>query len=56
LGRLGAWCMREFYSKPGRINRIMESNFDILAKLCFQDVMAGIGKWEAGATKGEVSI
>ncbi|MCM8795206.1 MAG: B12-binding domain-containing radical SAM protein [Candidatus Omnitrophica bacterium] len=56
LGRLGAWCMREFYSKPGRINRIMESNFDILAKLCFQDVMAGVGKWEAGATKGEAYI
>ncbi|MFH0811840.1 MAG: radical SAM protein [Pseudomonadota bacterium] len=56
LGRLGAWCMREFYSKPGRINRIMESEFDILAKLCFQDVMAGVGKWEAGATKGEVLI
>ena len=56
LGRLGSWCMREFYSKPGRINRIMESNFDMLAKLCFQDVMAGIGKWEAGATKGEVHV
>ncbi len=56
LGRLGSWCMREFYSKPGRINRIMESNFDILAKLCFQDVMAGVGKWEAGATKGEAHI
>jgi radical SAM superfamily enzyme YgiQ (UPF0313 family) len=56
LGRLGSWCMREFFSKPGRINRIMESDFDILAKLCFQDVMAGVGKWEAGATKGEVQI
>jgi len=48
--------MREFFSKPGRINRIMESNFDMLAKLCFQDVMAGINKWEAGATKGEAHI
>ncbi len=56
LGRLGSWCMREFFSKPGRINRIMESNFDNLAKLCFQDVMAGLNKWEAAATKGEVQI
>lgn len=56
LGRLGSWCMREFFSKPGRINRIMESDFDILAKLCFQDVMSGVGKWEAVATKGEVQI
>jgi len=56
LGRLGSWCMREFFSKPGRINRIMESDFDELAKLCFQDVMAGVDKWEAGATRGEVLI
>ena len=33
----------------------MESNFDILAKLCFQDVMAGVGKWEAGGDKGGTS-
>ncbi|MCK5081971.1 MAG: radical SAM protein, partial [Candidatus Omnitrophica bacterium] len=56
LGRLGAWGMREFYSKPGRIQRILESNFDELAKLCFKDVMAGIGKWEAAAVHGEVHI
>ncbi|MCM8773621.1 MAG: B12-binding domain-containing radical SAM protein [Candidatus Omnitrophica bacterium] len=56
LGRLGAWCMREFYSKPGRIQRIMHSDFDQLAKLCFQDVMRGVSKWEAGAVKGEKHI
>lgn len=56
LGRLGAWGMREFYSKPGRIQRILESNFDELAKLCFHDVMSGLGKWEAGAVKGEKHI
>ncbi|HNV23968.1 MAG TPA: radical SAM protein [Candidatus Omnitrophota bacterium] len=56
LGRLGAWAMREFYSKPGRIQRILESNFDDLAKLCFKDVMDGLGKWEAAAVKGEKHI
>jgi len=56
LGRLGAWCMREFYSKPGRIQRIMTSNFDPLAKLCFQDVMRGVSKWEEGAVKGKKHI
>ncbi|MFC1703692.1 B12-binding domain-containing radical SAM protein [Candidatus Omnitrophota bacterium] len=56
LGRLGAWCMREFFSKPGRIHRIMESDFDQLAKVCFQDVMNNVPKWEAGATKGEAHI
>ena len=56
LGRLGAWCMREFYSKPGRIQRILESDFDPLAKLCFEDVMRNVGKWEDGAVKGEKHI
>ncbi len=56
LGRLGAWCMREFYSKPGRIHRILESNFDPLAKLCFQDVMNGVPQWEAGALEGKKHI
>jgi len=56
LGRLGAWCMREFFSKEGRIERIMFSEFDPLAKLCFQDVMRGVSKWEAGAVKGEKHI
>ncbi|MDD3374344.1 MAG: radical SAM protein [Candidatus Omnitrophica bacterium] len=56
LGRLGAWGMREFYSKPGRIQRILMSDFDELAKLCFKDVMAGISKWENAATKGEKHV
>lgn len=56
LGRLGAWCMREFFSKPGRVQRVMYSDFDELAKLCFQDVMRGISKWEEGAVKGEKHI
>ena len=56
LGRLGAWCMREFFSKPGRVQRIMYSEFDELAKLCFNDVMRGVSKWEEGAVKGEKHI
>jgi radical SAM superfamily enzyme YgiQ (UPF0313 family) len=56
LGRLGAWCMREFYSKPGRVHRILESNFDPLAKLCFQDVMNNVPQWEAGAVEGKLHI
>ena len=56
LGRLGAWCMREFFSKPGRIHRILESNFDPLAKLCFQDVMNSVPQWEAGAVEGKLHV
>lgn len=56
LGRLGAWCMREFFSKPGRVHRILESNFDPLAKLCFQDVMSSVPQWEAGAVEGKLHV
>ncbi len=46
VGRLGAWCMREYYSKPERIHRIMESNYDIRVKQCVMDFMNNISKWE----------
>ena len=54
VGRLGGWCMREFYSKPARIHRIMDSDYDMLAKLCVKDFMSNISKFEA-ASKGETS-
>ena len=46
VGRLGSWCMREFYSKPERIHRIMDSDYDMLAKLCVKDFMSNIAKFE----------
>lgn len=49
VGRLGAWCMREYYSKPERIHRIMESNYDMRVKLCVKDFMNNIAKWEANS-------
>ena len=49
VGRLGAWCMREYYSKPERIHRIMESDYDIRVKLCVKDFMNNIAKWEANS-------
>ena len=49
VGRLGAWCMREYYSKPQRIHRIMESDYDIRVKLCVKDFMSNIAKWEANS-------
>lgn len=52
VGRLGAWCMREFYSKPERIHRIMQSDYDELVKLCVKDFMSNISKFEA-TSKGE---
>ncbi len=49
VGRLGAWCMREYYSKPERIHRIMESDYDVRVKLCVKDFMSNIAKWEANS-------
>jgi len=49
VGRLGSWCMREYYSKPERIHRIMESNYHIKVKLCVKDFMNNISKWEANS-------
>ncbi len=46
VGRMGAWCMREYYSKPERIHRIMESDYDIKVKLCVKDFMSNIAKFE----------
>ena len=54
VGRLGAWCMREFYSRPERIYRIMESSYDDLVKLCVKDFMANLSKFEK-ASSGEES-
>ena len=49
VGRLGAWCMREYYSKPERIHRIFTSNYDDKVKLCVKDFMSNISKWEANS-------
>jgi len=52
VGRLGSWCMREFYSKPERIHRIMDSDYDMLVKLCVKDFMSNIAKFDK-ASAGE---
>lgn len=52
LGELTSWSMREFFSKPGRVMRIMESNYHELAKLVFRDYLDNLSKFEDVATKG----
>lgn len=56
VGRLGSWCMREFFSRPHRIHRIMGGKYSELAKLCIKDFMANISKFEAAATKGDLYV
>ena len=56
VGRMGAWCMREFYSRPERIHRIMESNYDLLVKLCVKDFMSNISKFEETSRKEKLYV
>lgn len=56
VGRLGAWCMREFYSKSERIHRIMESDYDDLVKLCVKDFMSNISKFEAASRREKLYV
>lgn len=56
VGRLGSWCMREFFSRPHRIHRIMGGRYHELAKLCIKDFMSNISKFEAAATKGDLYV
>ena len=56
VGRLGSWCMREFFSRTERIHRIMGGSYHKLAKLCIKDFMANISKFEAAATKGDLYV
>ncbi len=56
VGRLGAWCMREFYSRPERIHRIMDSSYDELVKQCVMDFMSNISKFEKASTGEETYV
>ena len=56
LGRVGAWCQMEFFNRPQRIERIMESNYSPLVKLCVKDFMSNVSKFERAAVAGEVYV
>jgi len=56
VGRLGSWCMREFYSKPERIHRIMQSDYDPLAKQCVKDFISNIPKFEAASRREKIYV
>ena len=57
VGRLGAWCMREFFSKPQRAERILyDKTYHELARLCVRDFIGNISNFEKAATEGEVYV
>jgi len=51
LGGLGAWCSREFYSRPERIHRIMESHYSPLVKLFVKNFMSNVSNFERAAAE-----
>jgi len=56
VGRLGAWCMREFFSKTERIERLLYGPYHELAKLCVKDFMENIKNFEKASTKGDIYV
>lgn len=54
LEKLGAQGLSRFFTKPGRVERIMTSDFDEMAKLCFKQAMEGTAVWASNISKGEV--
>ena len=57
VGRLGSWALREFYSRPGRIERVMESGvYHPLVKLCFRSYMENMSRFEKASTYEELYV
>jgi len=57
LGRLAAWANREFYSKPGRIQRILYSkNIHLFCRLAARSYVETVDAHARAATKGEVFV
>ncbi|MBF0479097.1 MAG: cobalamin-dependent protein [Candidatus Omnitrophica bacterium] len=56
VGRLGSWCMREFYSRPERIFRIMSSTYDMEVKLCVKDFMNNLSKFDNASAGNESTV
>ena len=47
LADLGSWAFREFYSKPGRIQRAMHNrNYDPLVGVCVRDFMENVTNFQ----------
>jgi len=57
VGGLGAWALREFYSKPGRVERIMYSKvYHPYVKLCFRSYMENMSRFEKASSHKELYV
>ena len=47
IADLGSWAFREFYSKPGRLQRAMYNDkYDPLVGLCVKDFMENVSHFQ----------
>ena len=56
IGRLGAWCVREFFGKPERVDRLFNEPYHELAKLCVKDYIEHIRSYESQLTEDEAPV
>ncbi len=57
LGRLAAWCNGEFYSKPGRIERILsDERYDVYPRLIAKSYVETVEAFTKAAVAGERMI
>ncbi len=57
LGRLSAWAYREFYSKPGRVQRILyDERYEKTARLCARNFIETAQLFAKAAREGEKFI
>ena len=57
IGRLGAWALREFYSKPGRVERILHNRiYHPLVGLCFRSYMENMSRFEKASQTDELYV
>jgi len=56
LGELTGWAFQSFYSKPGRIDRILNGYSSPYVKMKFLSMKANAAKYEKGASEDAVAI
>jgi hypothetical protein len=56
VGRLAAWANREFFSKAGRIQRIMSGYSSPYVRLVFQSYMENATSYEGAAKEMRESV
>jgi hypothetical protein len=56
LGELTGWAFQSFYSKPGRVERILNGYSSPIVKLKFLSLKNNAAKYEKGAAEDAVAI